>query len=110
MLDRQEARPVVVLYGNARVQDIAYKNVLDRAQQELGIKTVYAAAAEPEPIEGVYPGFIDAELIKQQVPDYHDRVFYISGPHPMVSLLRRTLRGMGVSPLKIKVDFFPGLA
>lgn len=110
MLDRQEARQVVVLYGNARVQDIAYKSVLDRAQHELGIRTVYAAAAEPEPIEGVYPGFIDAELIKQQVPDYRERVFYISGPHPMVSLLKRTLRGMGVSPLRIKVDFFPGLA
>lgn len=110
MLDEGQARPVVVLYGNGKVEDIAYKDVLDRAEQELGIPTVYAAAAEPEPIEGVYPGFIDANLIRQAMPDYLERVFYISGPHPMVTLLKRTLREMGVSRSKIKVDFFPGLA
>jgi ferredoxin-NADP reductase len=37
-------------------------------------------------------------------------VFYISGPHPMVALFQKTLRGMGVARSHIKVDFFPGLA
>ena len=110
MIDREDRREVVVLYGNAKAADIAYKDVLDRAQRELGIKTVYAAAAETRPINGVQPGFIDANMIRTQVPDYRERTFYVSGPHPMVTLLKRTLREMGVSPLRIKTDFFPGLA
>lgn len=110
LLDRRERRPIVMLYGNARVADIAYRDVIDRAARELGIRTAYAAAAEPEPIQGVYPGFIDAKLIEQQVPDYLERTFYVSGPHAMVTLLKRTLRKMGVSPFRIKTDFFPGLA
>jgi len=44
------------------------------------------------------------------VPDFRDRVFYISGPQPMVAAQRRHLRNMGVPPWRIKTDFFPGLA
>lgn len=109
LLDQQQARPVVVLYGNARVADIAYKDVLDRAEAELGIPTYYAAE-EPTDIEGLHQGFIDARMIGAAVPDYRERTFYISGPHPMVNAIRKALRRLGVSPFRIKVDFFPGLA
>ena len=44
LLDRNEARPIVVLYGNERQQDIAYRDVLDAARRELGIRTVHAVA------------------------------------------------------------------
>ena len=110
LLDRREARPVVVFYGNARARDIAYRDVLDRADEELGIKTVYAVAAERQPVAGMHSGLIDANLIRREVPDFKERIFYISGPHVMVDLFRKTLRGMGVPRLHIKTDFFPGLA
>ncbi len=108
LIDRGETRPIVVLYGNERQQDIAYREVLDAANRRLGVRTVYAVAHGAEP--GQYPGQIDARLVREAIPDYRERTFYISGPQAMVKALRRTLRGMGVKRSRIKVDFFPGFA
>lgn len=108
LLDEREARDIVVVYGVERPQAIAYRHVLDAAEKELGIPTVYAvergAAADQ------YPGLIDANLIQQAVPDMAERTFYVSGPQSMVDAVRRTLHALGVPRSRIKVDFFPGFA
>ncbi len=108
LIDRGEARPIVVLYGTERQQDIAYRDVLDAARRKLGIRTVYAVARGAE--SGQYSGYIDARLVREAIPDYRERTFYISGPQAMVKALRHTLRTMGVRRSRIKVDFFPGFA
>jgi ferredoxin-NADP reductase/Na+-translocating ferredoxin:NAD+ oxidoreductase RnfD subunit len=108
LLDRDEERPIVMLYGNERVEDIAYRAVLDAADRELGIRTIYAVAQGAG--AGDYRGFIDARLVRQAIPDYRERTFYISGPQAMVKALCRILRTMGVRRSRIKVDFFPGFA
>ena len=99
LLDTKEARDAVLFYANKTSADIAYKDLFDRAQTELGIKTIYSTGT-----------FIDAKLIAQTVPDYRERMFYISGPHAMVDAFKKTLTDMGVSRFKIKSDFFPGFA
>ncbi len=108
LIDRDEARPIVVLYGNDKPEDIAYRDVLDAAERELGIKTVYALAKSAE--RGQHPGFIDARLVREAIPDYRERTFFISGPQAMVVALREMLRRLGVRHSRIKVDFFPGFA
>lgn len=109
LLDTKEARSIVVFYANKTAADIAYRDILDRAQAELGIQTVYALSNETKPLPGVFMGQINAKLIAQQVPDYRERTFYLSGPHGMVDAFKHTLVDMGVSRFKIKSDFFPGL-
>ena len=108
LLDRNEARPIVVLYGTETRQDIAYRDVLDAAERELGIRKVYAVARGAE--RGQYPGYIDARLVRAAIPDYRERTFYISGPQAMAKELRHMLQSIGVHRSRIKVDFFPGLA
>ena len=108
LLDRQEARPIVVLYGAERQQDIAYRDVLDAAERELGIWTVYAVAKDA--IRGQYPGYIDPKLVREAIPDYKERIFYISGPQAMVKAISHKLQRMGVRRSRIKVDFFPGFS
>lgn len=108
MLDAKEKRPVVIFYSNKFKNDIAYKPLLDRAQLELGIPTLYALTDDKAVGPDMYQGFIDAKLIAQAVPDYRERTFYISGPHGMVEAFKKTLHDMGVSRFKIKSDFFPG--
>ena len=110
LLDKKEPRQITVIYSNKTAADVAYKDILDRAESELGIHTIYALTAETVPVPGIYNGPIDARLIAQQIPDYRERTFYISGPHAMVEAYGKTLRDMGVSRFKIKSDFFPGFA
>lgn len=109
LLDTGERRDIVTLYGNTLAEDIAYRDVLDAAARELGIHTAYAVAEGTIP-SFAYRGFITADMIEAEIPDFRDRIFYISGPHPMVSAIEKILRHMGVPRRRIRTDFFPGLA
>jgi ferredoxin-NADP reductase len=108
LLDQGEKRPIVMLYGNERRQDIAYRDVIEAAERELGIRTVHALAKGAR--RGEYPSYIDKRLVRAVIPDYRERIFYISGPQAMVRDLRKMLLKMGVRRSRIKTDFFPGFA
>jgi ferredoxin-NADP reductase len=110
MINTQDNRSVVMLYGNNTVKEIAYADVFDEAERQLGIRTVYAVADSTETYSNMHRGFIDKALIQREVPDFKDRTFYISGPRSMVLRFKDELRALGVSRSRIRVDFFPGFA
>jgi len=103
-----ESPDAVLLYGNATPDDIAYRPLLDSARERIGLKTVFAVEREAQ--SGMHAGFIDADLIRREIPDYRSRLFYLSGPQKMVAHFRRLLRRMGVPPWRIRTDYFPGFA
>lgn len=108
-VDKHEERPIILLYANKVVSEFAYTDVFVQAEK-IGIRTVYTLTDTnevPKGWEGKV-GRITPEIIKEEVPDYMERIFYLSGPHAMVSGYEQTLREMGVPPLHIKTDFFPG--
>ena len=96
--------------SNNRADEIAYAEVFDRAEREIGMKTVYAVNDPHGAETNMHRGFIDAALITRQVPDFKERTFYISGPRVMVVKFQSVLKELGVAHSKIKVDFFPGFA
>lgn len=102
LLDQDEKRDIILLYSNKTAKDIVYKALFNQANKKLGIKTIY--------INTETEGFIDDKKIKKEVPDFKDRIFYISGPHSMVDAFEKTLKEMGLSNRQIKIDFFPGYA
>jgi ferredoxin-NADP reductase len=110
--DRDERRDVVLLYSNRAVSEIAYPDVFDEAAQTIGLKTIYAVTGTDEtpPEKNGYKGHIDGALIRREIPDYRDRIFYISGTHAMVSVMETMLSEMGIPRRQIKIDFFPGFA
>ena len=110
LLDRREERSIVLLYGNNRLDEIAYASVFDRAERELGLRTIYAVVEDAAPDGNIYRGFIDEALIEREIPDFQERIFYISGPRAMVLRFQCALKELGVARSRIKVDFFPGFA
>ena len=110
MICRQDARPVVMLYGTNNIDEIAYSGLFDQAEQELGIRTIYAVSEGDAAYCNVHQGFIDEALIQREIPDFMDRTFYISGPRAMVTRFQRILKQLGIARSRIKVDFFPGIA
>lgn len=110
LMDTKDTRSVVLLYSNKTASEIAYKDVFERARQEIGLQTLYALTNEPNPVPGTYAGQLNGEVIAQGIPDYKERTFYISGPHGMVEVFKKTLSDMGVSCFNIKTDYFPGFA
>lgn len=109
LLDTKEKRDIIMLYSNYSIDDIAYKELFDRAQKELGITIVYTLTNPPVPSGWTgKTGFIDAAMLKESVPDYAERTFYISGSHTMVVACTDNLIKMGVRKSRIVKDFFPG--
>jgi ferredoxin-NADP reductase len=112
LIDKNEKRQVVVLYSNRAVSERAYRDVFDRAERELGVKTVYTLTdtkSVPENWEG-YAGHINKAMIAKEIPDFKERIFYVSGPRSMVVACKKVLDSMGVKKSRIKTDFFPGFA
>lgn len=105
-----ERRDAVLFYGNNKADEIAYADVFDKAEREIGLRTVYAVAKEVPAGSNMHHGFIDANLITRELPDYKDRTFYISGPRAMVTRFEKVLRELGIGHMRIKTDFFPGFA
>lgn len=108
LLDRGERRDITVLYGVSCNDHIAYRDVLEEAEAKLGIRTIHAVSQDAR--RGQYRGRIDPKLVREAIPDFRERVFYVSGSGPMVESVRAMLIDMGVARSRIRTDFFPGLA
>jgi len=102
LLDTNEKRSIVLFYLNKTCNDFAYKDIFDKAEQQLGIKVVYSIVDIPS--ASYY------QAIREEVPDWQERFFYISGPPSMVSAFETSLKKIGVKKSHIKTDYFPGFA
>ncbi len=112
LLDKKEKRDIVIMYANNTADDVAYADVLDRARDELGIRTVYVLT-DLQNIPASWKGRrgrINPEMVLEEIPDLDERTFYVSGSHSMVSGFENALKNIGVSDSRVKKDFFPGFA
>lgn len=110
LIDTNQKRPIILLYANKTVDEIVYYDVFNQAQQQLGIHTIYTLTDKtklPANWQG-YVGRIDESLIHSIVPDFMERIFYLSGPRAMIIAYEHSLKSIGVPKHHIKTDFFPG--
>lgn len=112
LLDSKEKRDIFLFYSNKLASEIVYGDIFNKAYAQFGMKTVYTLTdlgQIPQNWQGK-SGFVTAEMIKQEAPDFLKRTFYLSGPHAMVVAFEKTLSQMGIPKSQIKVDYFPGYA
>lgn len=112
MVDTGERRVITLLYSEKTEQELVYTDVFSEAERALGIKLVYALS-DIQSVRSDWPhrtGIISSGVISEEVPDFTDRIFYISGPHGMVVAIKESLHQLGVPHSQIKTDFFPGYA
>jgi ferredoxin-NADP reductase/Na+-translocating ferredoxin:NAD+ oxidoreductase RnfD subunit len=109
LIDTDDHRAVSLLYAERQVNELAYTDVFEQARRQLGTAVTYVVTSQTDNVPaGVATGHIDAAMIRRALPDYAERLFYISGPHRMVTDTKRLLLAMGVPRKNIKIDFFPG--
>lgn len=109
MIEHGEKRDIVLLYFNRHEEEIAYRDIFDKAS-EFGLKTI-CCLTDLEKVRVDWEGErgrLDKKMLVKIVPDYMDRVFYLSGPNVMVDSYKKILRDVGVGRGKIKTDYFPG--
>jgi predicted ferric reductase len=96
MADRQDKRPILVLYGDKTLEQAAYFETLERLQERLDLTVVYVLETPPDDWDGER-GFIDAEVLERHLPDdgLH-RLHFICGPKLMIDAVEDALQERGV--------------
>lgn len=90
-------RDIILLYSNNNESEAVYQDVFSNSVRALYIYTGKQ-------------GHINKEYIQNDIPDYLERTFYISGSHGFVVSLEQELLNSGILRRNIITDFFPGFA
>jgi len=110
--DKNLKADIAVIYGNNREEDIIFRKDLDGLQtvnKKLRIVYTLTAPGIDKTIWRGKTGYIDEAMIKEEIPDYAERIFYLCGPPTMVGSLKVILRDkLSVSESKIKTENFTG--
>jgi glycine betaine catabolism B len=106
LVDKKEKADIVLFYSSSDEKDFVYKDIFDSAK-EFGVKTIYVCSRPSAAWKGK-SGRIDAKMIKEEVPDFSERIYYLSGPNAMVEAYKKVLKSLGIKPNKIITDYFPG--
>lgn len=109
LLDTQAKADVILFYCCNTKADLAYNTLWNNATASTPFVLVPVLAKEPTAAE-YEVGYFSAEIVKRHMTDYLERMWYVSGPPPMVDATVATLRILGVPTKHIVQDFFPGLA
>jgi len=105
LIDKQESRDIKLFYSAVTAEEFAFKDLFRQAEK-FNIDAKYVVTNSPA--AGYLSGYVNEELIKNNMSDYLDRLFYISGPQGFVAAVRLALLNLGVEPKNITTDFFPG--
>jgi ferredoxin-NADP reductase len=106
--DMRLTAKITLLYGNRSESDIVFKKELEEMEkQNENLKVVFMLNEASSRWKGV-TGVIDAELVKKEVPDYKERVFYVCGPPPMVQAMEKLIRDLGLPQTQLRLEAFTG--
>ncbi len=110
--DKALSADMVLLYGNSTESDIIFKEDFDFiAKDRDNFRAIYTLTSK-DIDKNKWPGrqgYIDSDMIKEVMPDYKDRVFYMCGPPAMVEALNNILKDKLDIPVeKIVTENFTG--
>lgn len=109
LLDKNELRTITLLYSEKTPRQLTYTDIFKSASQKMGLKVVYVLTGRKLTIPNwAKAGPITAKMIKTEIPDYQQRLFYISGPSAMVETTIDILKALDIKNSRIKTDLFPG--
>ena len=110
--DKKLESDIILVYGNRSPDEIVFKEDFDdMSKANDKFRTIYCLTDMPTQEVGdmCRLGFIDEVLIKKEILDFAERVFYVCGPPGMVQCLCDVLKDkLGLPEDKIIVEKFMG--
>lgn len=110
--DKRLPADIVLFYSNNREEDIIFRQDLDNiSSSNKNIHIIYTLTSKDidnETWQGK-TGYIDDEMIKEVMPDFLERIFYICGPPMMVDSMKDILKNkLNLPENMIKIENFVG--
>ena len=91
VVDKNLGNDIVLVYSNRSVRDVVFKDDFDALVKSYPSLRVAHVLCETEPGFICSVGRINAAIIKNEIPDYQQRKFYLCGPPQMVEAMRLLL-------------------
>jgi predicted ferric reductase len=107
LADRGDRRPILLFYGNRRWDRIVARDDLDTlAAGPLDFRIVHVLGEPPEDWAGER-GFVTLEVMRRYLPaDARRFDFFVCGPTPMIRLVERNIRALGVPYQRMHSEIF----
>jgi ferredoxin-NADP reductase len=109
--DRGLPLDAVLFYSNHSPEDVVFRSELEAMAAEKKFRLVLSLDTKdvcPADWKGRC-GFIDAKMIREELPDYQERLFYVCGPPVMVQSMVSILEGqLKVPGERIRKENFAG--
>ncbi len=90
-VDKALDTDMVLVYANRSIVDIVFKDDFDIMQKQHPRLKVAHVLCEPALGFKCVVGLINAQVIKNEIPDYLQRKFYICGPPAMLEAMQKIL-------------------
>ena len=91
VVDKKPGVDIVLIYGNRSIRDIVFRDDFEIMQSQYSKLKVHHVLQEEAPDFKCRIGLINAQAIKEEIPDYLDRIFYLCGPPGMVAAMNEIL-------------------
>jgi len=107
--DQKLDRDMILLYGNRTQDDVPFKKEWEKLTRALPrLRVVHILESPPEGWTGP-AGYMTAGMIREKIPDFARRVFFVCGPPGMVAALTGILeKGLALPREQIITENFDG--
>jgi len=106
--DMRLTTKITLLYGNRTENDIAFRKELETMQaQNKNLKVVFILNEASSGWKGT-TGLITADMIKKEIPDYKETVFYTCGPPAMVEIMEKLIEQLDLPKTQLNREYFAG--
>jgi ferredoxin-NADP reductase len=106
--DKQLKTKITLLYGCRTENDIAFRKEFEQIQAENSNFKVVFTLNEGNPNWKGNIGFITADMVKKEIPDYKETTFFTCGPPPMVEVMEKLVASLGLPKTQLKREYFAG--
>lgn len=108
--DKRLNTKITLLYGNRTENDIVFREEFETMQKQNEKLKVVFTLNEPNSAWKGSIGIIDAEIVKKEIPDYKETIFYTCGPPPMVEAMEKLIEQLGLPKTQLNREYFTGYA
>lgn len=106
--DKNLPNQITLFYGCRTENDIAFRKEFEElAQKNRNLNIVFSVNEATAQWKGE-TGTITAEMIKRQLPDFKENVFYACGPPLMVKAMEALVESLGLKKEMLKLEYFTG--
>ncbi len=99
---------ITLFYGCRTENDMAFRVELEElAKKNRNLNLIFIINQPTEQWKGAI-GNINAEMIKQLLPDYQENLFFTCGPPPMIDAMEKLVVSLGLPKEKLKRELFSG--